>query len=125
MHKLLFLILATSQLTFAGEAQINLDSMTYEEANILLEKAYLNPNHSDYTRKTISFNRKHNISEKGDCYSFDGEVLLITITDIDGVIQRAISRTENKKSECYVKIFEGQKFPAPPYAPFFDQWIFI
>lgn len=100
-------------------------AVTYEEANVLLEKAYLNPNHSDYTSKTISFNRKHNISEKEDCFMLDGEILLITITDINGVIQKAIPRTENKKSECYVKIFQGQKFPAPPYAPIFDQWIFI
>lgn len=125
MRNLLFLVIAISQTAAAGDADTDIHSWTYEEASILLQKAYLDPNHSDYTRKTIGFNQEHKITEESRCYMFDGEVSLITVTDIHGVIQRAIPNVQTEKSKCFVELLEGQQFPAPPYAPFFDEWIFI
>lgn len=125
MNKTLLFIAVLSQVTFAGETQIDIDKLTYKEATIFLEKAYLDPNHSDYTRKTIRFSQEHKITEESRCYLFDGEVSLITVTDIHGAIQRAIPNVQTEKSKCFVELLEGQQFPAPPYAPFFDEWIFI
>jgi hypothetical protein len=102
---------------------IKINDLNYDEANVFLQRSYQNSEHRDYTSKTIEFEQKHNFSEKEDCYIYEGEILLITITDENGVIQRIIPNIDNDKSKCYINLLQGKNFPEPPYAPFFDEWM--
>lgn len=125
MYKILFVILIVTQPSIANDVSSNLKNLTYKEAEVYLEKPYLNSKHRSYTSQTITYNQQHKITEQGDCYMHDGDVYLITITNSEGIIERAIPKIVNKKSKCYASLLEGKVFPKPPYAPFFDQWMFI
>jgi len=125
MYKLLWVLLLLTQSVFASDISGDIKSLTYKQAETYLEKSYLNPQHRGYTSKSIRFNQENKITEQGDCYKYDGEVLIISITNNDGVIVRAIPNVITEQSTCYVKLLEGKVFPKPPYAPFFDQWMFI
>lgn len=80
-------------------------------------------NDDEYVRFStdwLLFNNANRIDQKGDCYSLGGATEdLILVQNEQGVIQYVVPEHENEKTRCFQAVFLEQKYPTPPFAPFY------
>jgi hypothetical protein len=68
----------------------------------------------------LEFNNSNRIDEQGNCYALSEQSeVIVLVQDAHGVIQDVVPRNANRKTACFAEVFLGQKYPAPPFAPFY------
>lgn len=78
--------------------------------------------YANFTNEWLMFNNTNSIDSKGKCYLLsDKKEEIILVQNQLGTIQYLIAENENEKTQCFRKTFVGQKYPHPPFAPFFHQ----
>lgn len=81
-----------------------------------------NSDYKEYFNVWNNFNNENKLDEKYGCYKYGKEpVKLILIQNSIGLIEKVITQSNNKKTECFVKAYTGVKFPKPPIAPFYHR----
>jgi hypothetical protein len=78
--------------------------------------------YANFTNEWLMFNNTNSIDSKGKCYLLgDNKEEIILVQNQLGTIQYLIAENENEKTQCFREAFVGQKYPRPPFAPFFHQ----
>lgn len=99
--------------------------MSYEKAYQMWESSKTQPLYYDHLRKIIAVINRQKLDEKGDCYSKSGgSAELILIHDETGMVISAVPKFQTPTSECFVELFLGKQFPAPPFSPYYEHMLF-
>lgn len=95
-----------------------------QEATSQWEKYRDSEAYAQFKNDWLSFNNANHVDEKGNCYSKGGPTeVVILIQNRMGTIQNVVVENDNKKTRCFKKAFLGEKYPKPPFAPFYHYMI--
>ena len=120
------IILLIPFLFSACSASEDLSAINYSEAYSLADQQWQSNNsnkqYTEYFNMWTGFNNQNKIDEKAGCYRYGNQLVkLVLIQNNEGVIERVVTSSNDKKTECFVKSYTGVKFPTPPISPFFHR----
>lgn len=103
-----------------------LNTEAYDQTLKLAEQQWQdnkeNAQFKEYSNTWNNFNNANKLDEKDGCYSYGREpVKLILVQNSEGLVEKVITQSDNKKTKCFVKSYSGVKFPKPPIAPFYHR----
>ncbi len=76
--------------------------------------------YENFRNDWILFNNLNSSDEKDACYKLGSNTeQMILVQNSNGTIQYVIPENKNDKTECFVKIYLGKKYPKPPFSPFY------
>lgn len=98
---------------------------SFEQTYELWVLSKRNPEYLDHLNVIADHNNQSQLDEKNGCYSKEGGVVeMVLIHDVSGVVISAVSKFRTPKSECFLELFMGRQFPAPPYSPYYEYVLF-
>jgi hypothetical protein len=97
---------------------------TYDDVKPLFERQRIDnredENYKKFTTDWLLHNNSHGIDEKNNCYALGipTENLILILNDA-GVVQHVVTENQTEKAQCFVEVFRGEKYPKPPFSPFY------
>ncbi|MEN0038786.1 MAG: hypothetical protein AAGC78_17040 [Cellvibrio sp.] len=123
MKKISILLFLPLLFSCANQSPVQ-NSMSFSQAKGLYDQQWVQ--HKD-DEKYISFvgewlrfkNTNSNPFEARCYFATDAKERFILIQNEKGIIQELIAENDNRKTRCFRKELVGNKYPRPPFAPFF------
>lgn len=118
-------ILGSLLVLVACVAQQGSQRSSFESAHLLFKEQWQEHRETEeyarYDAEWLRFNNANRIDEQGGCYALSrASVDLILVHNETGEVESVVPKQTSKKAECFVNVFRGRKYPAPPYAPFYQ-----
>ena len=117
---LMFLLLTSCAITTEPENS-NLDFKTVEKLALSQIKSKKDTlNYQNFMRDWLAFHNNNKIDELNSCYKKgSGKHVIILVQDESGKVEHVATKSDNKLSRCFRKLYIGRTFPKPPYSPFY------